>query len=86
MQKAVKRSWSLSISPRAAEREREGNGTIPWAASLRLRALGQTLRGLGQTLDFFPSEAAHRGQMIPAPSKNKRATRVLFLHQVNFLH
>lgn len=49
--------------------QREGHGSTPWVASLRLRASGQTLRALDQNwlLDCFPSEATHRGQITPAP-------------------
>lgn len=71
--------------------QREGHGSTPWAASLRLRALGQTLRALGQNqlLDCFPSEATHRGQITPAPCslhtalcEEKKVIHVIFLHWV----
>lgn len=72
--------------------QREGHGSTPWAASLGLRALGQTLRALGQNrlLDCFPSEAGdpqrsdNSCSLHTALCEEKKVIHVIFLHWVIF--
>lgn len=86
MQETVKRCWSLGIFSRAAERE--GHESIAWAASLGLRALGQTLRALGHNRlsDCYPSEVTYGGQMTQCAlhtallEEKKKVMHVVFLH------